>query len=263
MKADLLCDIDHEVQIVDDLGTVNLDQQAAKCRISGSARHRSVPLPGSPRNETGMLIERSTGPAVQEGSASPRRRVRSRMRTAAKMRILVIGDEIGRGNHTQAGCRIRTSASAPPGARVRTLTSADTIVRASRPSAPRPRRPQGSEQARRQQRRQAGAKRPGAERRLQGGSIAIPYSSPICRTAFTIIDSGWPMTRTLPLKCFLTRISRMLPTSSRRKTRRGRRGRVVARPECGQFTGLAAFAGDETKILESIGKKGPRCFLLR
>ena len=63
MKADLPCDIDHEIQIVDDLGAVDLDQQAAERRMVGHARGTDrVPLPRSPRNETGMLIERSTGP---------------------------------------------------------------------------------------------------------------------------------------------------------------------------------------------------------
>ena len=35
MEADLSCDIDHEIQIVDHLGAVDLDQQPAERRMVG------------------------------------------------------------------------------------------------------------------------------------------------------------------------------------------------------------------------------------
>jgi hypothetical protein len=45
---------------------------------------------------------------------------------------------------------------------------------------------------------------------------------------------------------------------SREKTHRGRQDLVLLAPECGQLAGLTALAGDETEILESFGKKGPK-----
>ena len=91
----------------------------------------------------------------------------------------------------QAGCRIRTSASAPSGASERVLifcwyhNSSQPAFKASATSTAG--LGAGS----------AGSSSATLARRLAApngvcseGSIAIPYSSPICLTALTMIESG-------------------------------------------------------------------------
>ena len=129
-------------------------------------------------------------------------------REAAKMRVVVFGNEIGRWDHAPGRMphpdqRFRTAGSAC-GRR----SSADTTVRASRPAGPRRHGRPGSAPA------PPAAAIATLSRRLAApkgvcseGSIAMPYSSPICRTAFTMIELGWPMTRTLPSKFLRTSVS--------------------------------------------------------
>ena len=89
----------------------------------------------------------------------------------------------------------------------------------------------------------------------------MPYSSPICRTAFTMIDCGWPMTRTLPVKFLRTTASRMSPSIDAVDTHaEHEQVRLVAMQHSSQIAGLTAFAGDEAKILECVRKEQSKVF---
>ena len=71
--------------------------------------------------------------------------------------------------------------------------------------------------------------------------------------------SGWPMTSILPPKCLsdesLENFADLDPVKGHAEDDEVRLLRVQNR---GQLAGLAAFAGDETEILKSVGKKGPK-----
>ncbi len=118
VEPHLPCEIDQQIQIVDDLVLL----------ISIS----SPPMPDAPasagrdRGSPGLLrrdrqVDRDIGRALLVEQIAPilRGPVDHELRQTQAMRIVVLRDKIGRRTTPEVGCRIRTSASAPRRTRVR------------------------------------------------------------------------------------------------------------------------------------------------
>ena len=91
--------------------------------------------------------------------------------------------------------------------------------------------------------------------------MAMPYSSPICLTAFTIIESRLTDDENLAAEVFpdhdLENFADLDPVDTHAEHDQVR---LLGVQHSGQIAGLTAFAGDETEILERVGKEHSKVF---
>ncbi len=218
---------------------------------SGIRRQSPRTSRSSARNEIGRLIDRLIGPiCFSEIAPVLDRAHRSRTRTAHENAGRHHRDEVGRRHHAPRRDGASGSGASAPLGNQRPEVNLLLIPQLE---------PAGLQRfghvhrgARRRFEREAMTR--DSSRRVpalngvdSAGSMAMLYSSPIWRTALTMMESGCPMTRTSPrIVLLLTKVSRILLTSMpSTETPSTRRSGRSASSTVSSSSGLAAFAGDE------------------